>query len=322
MLDLRLKDVKQERLNIIRNLQVVIQSITRMEATIADLRKTLSPINDMPNEILYNIFSRACSYLNPRYETPAPLILGSVCSRWRSLMLADASLWENINVYMSCVESGRLFQYKYQILCFLERGERSQQSLTLWSWTPARHLLVQDLFDTDNDTLFRIPFKNLCIVPEQSFDTTSNLGYLQANNVSIFHSSGSIQGFVPIMRYANGLFIQGSPPDWGGLPWPNLRMVTLVTTVVDTGSSNEILRNTLRDILHAAPYMTELRLRFNINISNPQPIQLITISHSNFECIRINLNNFCFNGVPFGIQLNAPNLTKVGFYDLKRQILA
>lgn len=323
-LELRLELVKQERSKAITNIQNITQSITQIEAVVHELRSKLCQINEMPNEILYQIFSDICSFFSGKDEKPAPLILGSVCSRWRSLVAADTSLWKILAIHPLATQLGSnmLDRFTSRMHHLLERGQRSQQTLLLLRWTPARHRFLHILFDNYN-TLHKGAFKAVRIMVEQPLEASLDLEYIQANSVAIFCSSGSILGLVPIMRSANTLSINGVLPEWGTLPWTNLRILSLAYTNHTIIYYTVILRNILKDIFQAAPHMIDLvlvfHLKFNPNKVDLQPVQPISVSHSTIECVDASLTDFSFNGVLYGIQLDAPTLKKVRFRRLKRE---
>lgn len=58
---------------------------------------TPSPVRNLPNELLAEIFSFACDSFEPaRYKTPLSISL--VCSKWRDISKETQSLWTNIYV--------------------------------------------------------------------------------------------------------------------------------------------------------------------------------------------------------------------------------
>ncbi|KAK1222307.1 hypothetical protein PQX77_014847 [Marasmius sp. AFHP31] len=67
-----------------------------LKTSIANLRSLLSPIHQLPPELLINIFTFVCM---PTWividETPDILTLISVCGRWRDVILSTPSLWAN-----------------------------------------------------------------------------------------------------------------------------------------------------------------------------------------------------------------------------------
>ncbi|KIM23276.1 hypothetical protein M408DRAFT_77770, partial [Serendipita vermifera MAFF 305830] len=135
MLELRLRETKQELSNMIRNGKTISQTILQMEGTINDLRSTLSPIDALPSEILSQIFAELCKDEIASNQKPSPLILSGVCSRWRSLVIAESSLWKHVGIEAGHMDSNESTSYAQLIQLFMERGRRSQQTLTIDDWS-------------------------------------------------------------------------------------------------------------------------------------------------------------------------------------------
>jgi F-box-like len=66
---------------------------------VADHRGLLSPIRQMPPDILRNIFSHCLPYDAPESvmeASEAPMLLAQICSHWRDLVLKTPTLWSTI----------------------------------------------------------------------------------------------------------------------------------------------------------------------------------------------------------------------------------
>lgn len=103
-----------EQLNVeIHKLQEALESLTRQRDVLQDLldphRALLSPMRQMPTEILRRIFGLCLhSARNPvMHPSEAPLLLGRICSNWRSIALTTAELWSSIHI-VSDHENGGL----------------------------------------------------------------------------------------------------------------------------------------------------------------------------------------------------------------------
>ncbi|KAK0207924.1 hypothetical protein DFS33DRAFT_1379467 [Desarmillaria ectypa] len=100
-------------------------------------------INEMPTEILLDIFSQAIpsTVINPFNTTTGPWVLSKVCKKWNSIITTYAPLWTNITIGTSpkAMEVQKPYRCLLDILkyskeqplsmCFVE-GEDSMPSVT------------------------------------------------------------------------------------------------------------------------------------------------------------------------------------------------
>ncbi|KAE9395843.1 hypothetical protein BT96DRAFT_776240, partial [Gymnopus androsaceus JB14] len=87
-----------ERLNAqIMRLQASLQSITAkrdgIQAKLDVYRVALSPLRRMPTEVLQGIFHLTIDPFPVLSSSEGPLLLGRVCSRWRSISASTPELW-------------------------------------------------------------------------------------------------------------------------------------------------------------------------------------------------------------------------------------
>ncbi|KAK1228281.1 hypothetical protein PQX77_008680 [Marasmius sp. AFHP31] len=104
--DTRLKKLNTE-INRLRGAVILVETRREMvDKKLANYRSLLSPIHRMPPEIMTEIFKLCCSYsslgtyrlCSPSY-LPPPMMLSSVCGRWRELALNTPALWASLFIY-------------------------------------------------------------------------------------------------------------------------------------------------------------------------------------------------------------------------------
>ncbi|KIM22323.1 hypothetical protein M408DRAFT_79195 [Serendipita vermifera MAFF 305830] len=123
-----------------------------MEAAIDDLRSTLSPIGMLPSEILTKIFEKLCNDEDIIHEKSFPVILSSVCSRWRSLVTANSSLWKHVIITTGRIHTNKTTPNSQLIKMCMERGRHSPQTLLLDDWSSSRDSYIRNLISS-KDTL-------------------------------------------------------------------------------------------------------------------------------------------------------------------------
>ncbi|PBK61953.1 hypothetical protein ARMSODRAFT_964544 [Armillaria solidipes] len=110
-------------------------------------------INEMPTEILLDIFSQAIpsTDINPFNTTAGPWALSKVCKKWDSIITAYAPLWTNITIDTSPKAINVLKPYR----CLLDILKRSQdQPLSI------RFVEGEDSLPYETHTLLRILMKH------------------------------------------------------------------------------------------------------------------------------------------------------------------
>ncbi len=110
-------------------------------------------INEMPTEILLDIFSQAIpsTDINPLNTTAGPWALSKVCKKWDSVITTYAPLWTNITIDTSPKAINVLNPYR----CLLDILKRSQdQSLSI------RFVEGEDSLPFVTHTLLRILMKH------------------------------------------------------------------------------------------------------------------------------------------------------------------
>ncbi|KAF9060529.1 hypothetical protein BDP27DRAFT_1272992, partial [Rhodocollybia butyracea] len=125
--------------------------MARLERQRDMLSSLLSPMRKLPNETLSHIFQYVCEEnliqcypwpgSRPPTEMTSPVItylpsmaIGSVCSRWRALVLSSPSLWANITVNthnMSLDEAQNLVSFVDTVTRYLSRSGDSPLKLAL-----------------------------------------------------------------------------------------------------------------------------------------------------------------------------------------------
>ncbi|KAF5371282.1 hypothetical protein D9758_004179 [Tetrapyrgos nigripes] len=107
-----------------------------LEKHVDECRGLLSPIRQLPVEILEIFFSHYCSgspslIVGSRgIENIGPLVLSSVCKLWRDTSLNRTSLWSRIDVNLAAIKKQRITEL---IRLYLERSSPSPLTLNI-SW--------------------------------------------------------------------------------------------------------------------------------------------------------------------------------------------
>ncbi|KAK1227160.1 hypothetical protein PQX77_009794 [Marasmius sp. AFHP31] len=126
--DTQLKKLNAE-INRLKGAVILVESHREMvEQQLANYRSLLSPIHKMPPEIMTEIFKLCCSCsklgfynLFDHTSLPPPMMLSSVCGRWRELVLDTPALWASLTAHNFYVNPD-LTMYR-AIEFFMERSK-------------------------------------------------------------------------------------------------------------------------------------------------------------------------------------------------------
>ncbi|KAK1233904.1 hypothetical protein PQX77_002910 [Marasmius sp. AFHP31] len=141
--DLRRYEAELNRLK--ASIMVVEGKRDRTRKALESYRSLLAPVQQMPSEILNEIFSNFCSshdiLLPPDSDTlPSPVALSMVCGRWRDICLSSTGLWSFITIYTSHWDEGLRMQWLLKLVLdlFMERskGHQLHASLCIDHTTP------------------------------------------------------------------------------------------------------------------------------------------------------------------------------------------
>ncbi|EEB97741.1 hypothetical protein MPER_02874 [Moniliophthora perniciosa FA553] len=100
-------------------------------------RSLLAPVHRLPPEILTNIMSISCKSCEIKeLETTPPIILSSVCGRWRDIVVSTSSLWSFLSLkFLRWKATDRNLEAARKLhkltLFFLSRSQTAPLSLIL-----------------------------------------------------------------------------------------------------------------------------------------------------------------------------------------------
>ena len=110
---------------------------TEKSALLSRLESAVSPIRDLPVEIIGAILSSCINsdssvHLEELEPNDSPWNLAQICSVWRDVALGLPSLWNDVWVYFSCHSQGRQWDRLRDLLeAFLSRARASAQNVTI-----------------------------------------------------------------------------------------------------------------------------------------------------------------------------------------------
>ncbi|KAJ7144201.1 hypothetical protein C8R44DRAFT_657683, partial [Mycena epipterygia] len=111
--------------------------------SLTSLRAVLSPLRRFPAEILAEIFQSCCqnSRATPFYSITepleAPMLLGRICSFWRTVAYNTPRLWNTIHFYTNFPRTDRLAPY---VSSLAERSRNLPLSVTINTLPPRPNL--------------------------------------------------------------------------------------------------------------------------------------------------------------------------------------
>ncbi|CAA7263137.1 unnamed protein product [Cyclocybe aegerita] len=96
----RLTEVDAERTHLLTVLRTLSKEKTALERYILPHAVLISPIRLVPDDVLREIFLHCLAhpYASTMDAHRPPLLLGRVCSRWRTLLYATSAMWANFNI--------------------------------------------------------------------------------------------------------------------------------------------------------------------------------------------------------------------------------
>ncbi|KAK7028995.1 hypothetical protein VNI00_008920 [Paramarasmius palmivorus] len=103
----------------------------RLKKKIEGYRSLLSPIHQLPPEILFNIFKPLCDKTElERTKRPPALTVSAVCKRWRNISLSVPSLWSSFEIVLYTWK-GHFQKLARLIQLFLDRSKEALLTLVL-----------------------------------------------------------------------------------------------------------------------------------------------------------------------------------------------
>ncbi|KAF5373092.1 hypothetical protein D9758_001561 [Tetrapyrgos nigripes] len=156
-----------ERMNAqIQRLESMLCSITQkrdtLQSKVSSLKSIISPLRNLPAEILQHIF-QDCLEPFPTISTQeSPFLLTRICSRWRSVAVATPELWAAIHVFMPQAvhalepHGAKCDAIREGVQYFLSRSGTLPLSISLYSDADGEH--QDDLEEATRTLDMLIPF--------------------------------------------------------------------------------------------------------------------------------------------------------------------
>ncbi|KAK7054818.1 hypothetical protein VNI00_003281 [Paramarasmius palmivorus] len=131
-----LKECESEIAILLARRERHIRSIQRCQAL-------LTPIHDLPAEILSFIFEILCeeNALTPDFA-PLPLTLSAVCSRWRQIVVSSPTLWSSLEVNASSWKDESMLARTVQM--FMDRSRTKPLKIRLQCYHYPRERAIVD----------------------------------------------------------------------------------------------------------------------------------------------------------------------------------
>jgi hypothetical protein len=330
-LEFQLTEAKQQHAQIKDNIQIIRQSVAQMRAVEQNLRSILSPIKNLPNDVLLQIFQILVQDADRRRDQAAehfdlldtedahlPLRLSQVCKRWRSIFACNFLLWTTIEADLHPFDDLR---QDHRIAHWRRTGEMAQKCLFVYCWAEMTRDILPVLLKNEPLRLVNNQsWKAIKVAVYEDAKGRWDVENERSRQVTIYRNEQTtIRSLIPLMRQASVLTIHGPPPERAGLPWIHLRSLTLKNFAkpqyqgVTPFSFGAIEFTALLD---AAPELTNLVLDFTAvearsNSDDPTPI-----IHQKLASISLHLRHFVMGKGLFGVQLIAPSLQTLDLLSL------
>ncbi|PPQ99572.1 hypothetical protein CVT24_005360 [Panaeolus cyanescens] len=200
-------------------------TITRIQYSVSFGR--VFRINDLPTEILTSILRLACwSSRSPDEHSLWRLWLSGTCTRFRSVMIRDPTLWS------AFVYNGP--SQHHQALTYLERAGNLPLDIRIGE-RPKRPLRIHDVIPLFDELWKKISQLRTLIVVLQDWDPIMHivnfLGGIRAEHLPLMLEHVELHRTGPYYVQSGGAFPEDNyehpPPLFGGLPVPSLRIIVL-----------------------------------------------------------------------------------------------
>lgn len=318
------KELESKRILVDRALKNAQTSKQALESSAERLRCLSPPICQIPDEVLRHILRLVVhqrlqshrmypdtAYQAPRVTPAPPIILGQVCSLWRSIVRQDPKIWDHVLIGITSTPLIREVSNSASLFLWNTCGMRQTQSVFIEHWMKRLpfHLITSNLGSS------LTPFKSINIgVRDCNNSGEWDSQAIRAEDVSIVQSQSvtSLQYYMPLMRGATVLSISGTPPKWNTGQWTSLRSLTLRPFPKTPRSSPEPLQFTssdFQDLLQAAPNLKHFEMDSIIERGRISGGVNKTTKHLSLSSISLYLSHFGPSSGPFGVHLDAPSLT-------------
>ncbi|KAJ8081210.1 hypothetical protein PM082_018053 [Marasmius tenuissimus] len=284
-----------------------------LKISMANLHSLLSPIHQLPPELLVNIFRLICASTELRLsETPQIVALTSVCGRWRETALSTPSLWADIS-FESTVWLGK---YRFEpnnfeknlpglvqvVRLFLARSQTAPLDLSLGlhsfdEQSSPNMVDLMDLIATTKDRWRNVVFSfaetlldqlehpssgQLCRPPPLSLESLTLALLMHRPLPGMASDSRSLlQGFESCPSLTSLSLTASAAHYWSRFSLPWRQITKLQISDIDTSSLAEMLKDTpgLKELCVSSITPTpnlENELRIN-------PISLVMLERLDLE---------------------------------------
>lgn len=335
-----LKELEVQRKSLKEALGAAQSSKQATEAAAEKFRCLTSPMANLPVEILAQIFqilvnrhNETCQERMVIWQSTAyvsiPIILGQVCSRWRSIVNENKGIWRYVNIKTHGsginldVEEGRM-HLATRTARWKQQAIQTSQSLLIDTWAVDKVPVIQPSIGSHET-----PWESIQIAVGNSHPSVQwDIQSASAKSVTLCRtkSSTSLDFFIPLLRYATNINIMGTLSSWGNTPWSSLHSCILRPFSKKNGFDHlPFGQAQLWDLLNAAPYLKNLELAFTIDLQpdeEPGEAMERPIQHTSLKSISLHLHHLDINANPFGIPLSAPSLQSLIILSFNRCRLA
>lgn len=316
----------------------IVDAARAFQEVMERVAKTLtppSPFRRLPAEILLEVFLHAVNQEAEHRKNQmerwgsvpfggVPIILASVCSQWRAIVLQNPTLWEHIviptlkmypmNGKGEELVARRVARWKVQ-------GVQHKQALFIESWNNTE--MERLISHTGSHAA---PWRSIDVAISYSSPTGCwDAQSVYATKVKLYRwkRDNSLFFFLPLIQKASELAIMGTPPWWGNKPLTCLISLTLQPFATKEGQQTQPLPFgawELCELLNASPCLKELQLDFT---RAPRPTVLLStpisnkIEHKRIESLSLHLHHISDNMGLFGLQANMPSLRSLAILSLQ-----
>ncbi|KIM23209.1 hypothetical protein M408DRAFT_28113, partial [Serendipita vermifera MAFF 305830] len=323
----QLKGIEFQRSELKYMLEEAKLSLERIESNVHRLKSVLSPMKNMPSDILLRIFHFVVlhgeEYMIDSLEFgdyigsfPTPILLGGVCSHWRRLVKQSTQLWDCVLLITSALritDEEASSSHLSSIRHWIASGRQETQSLFIDYYDP---ILGSDVYTALQATT--PTWKSIIMsVKADDLPTAWNIDKIRSSNVTVcvYDPNCTVNQLIPLLRQATNLKMVGVLPPWGNMPWVSLRSLTIASFLgVPPFSYPNFGAEELRSILDAAVHLEVLKLDFDMEkdiLSNPVTQNREKIRHVSLKSLSFSLHHLKEDGSLFGVQIDAPLLQQV-----------
>jgi hypothetical protein len=212
-LEYALNQLKQQQVTVKATISTIQRSIANMKEAEQELRRALSPMKRLPDDILLHIFRiivqladhrnhhRAATWTSPS-NRGIQLRLGRVCRRWRTIINGNSSLWTTVTVRLYQPSEVTRNREHERVAHWKRAGRHNDQMLLIYDWRLDRHDALKRHLGTES-----IEWKAIHISPIED-PATECFGPYHSKEVTIYRNKRlTSRFFTPLMRRASVLVL-------------------------------------------------------------------------------------------------------------------